>query len=34
MFYSNHSKYFYSFLTRCLPDWRKKKETLDRVRLT
>lgn len=28
----NHSKYFYSFLTRCLPDWRKRKETLDRMR--
>ena len=29
----NHSKQFYSFLTRCLPDWRKRKGTLDRFRL-
>ena len=32
--YPNHSRQFYSFLTRCLPDWRKRKETLDRVRLS
>ncbi|MFC1820798.1 M48 family metallopeptidase [Thermodesulfobacteriota bacterium] len=31
--FPNHSKLFYSFLTRCLPDWRKRKET-DRVRLS
>ncbi len=31
--YPNHSKHFYSFLTHCLPDWRKRKETLDRVRI-
>ena len=30
----NHSKLFYSFLTRCLPDWRESKETLDRLRLS
>jgi predicted metal-dependent hydrolase len=30
---SNHSKAFYSLLTRCQPDWRKRKETLDRFRL-
>lgn len=29
----NHSKAFYALLTRCQPDWRKRKETLDRVRL-
>ena len=29
----NHSKAFYSLLTRCLPDWRKRKETLDLIRL-
>ena len=30
----NHSKAFYSLLTRCQPDWRKRKETLDRLRLS
>jgi predicted metal-dependent hydrolase len=30
----NHSKAFYSLLTRCQPDWRKRKETLDKFRLT
>jgi predicted metal-dependent hydrolase len=30
----NHSKGFYSLLTRCLPDWRKRKETLDKFRLS
>jgi len=30
----NHSKAFYSLLSRCQPDWRKRKETLDRVRLS
>lgn len=30
----NHSKPFYSLLTRCLPDWRKRKETLDKFRLS
>jgi len=30
----NHSKAFYSLLTRCLPDWRKRKETLDKFRLS
>jgi predicted metal-dependent hydrolase len=29
----NHSKAFYSLLTRCQPDWRRRKETLDRFRL-
>jgi predicted metal-dependent hydrolase len=32
--YHNHSKTFFSFLTRCQPDWRKRKETLDKFRLT
>jgi predicted metal-dependent hydrolase len=32
--YHNHAKTFYSLLTRCQPDWRKRKETLDRVRLS
>jgi predicted metal-dependent hydrolase len=31
--HNNHSKAFYSLLTRCLPDWRKRKETLNRIRL-
>jgi predicted metal-dependent hydrolase len=30
----NHSKGFYSLLTRCLPDWRKRKEALDKFRLS
>ena len=29
----NHSKAFYSLLTRCLPDWHKRKETLDLIKL-
>ena len=32
--HNNHSKTFYSLLTRCQPDWRKRKETLDRFRLS
>ena len=30
----NHSKVFYSLLTRCQPDWRKRKETLNCFRLS
>lgn len=30
----NHSKTFYSLLTRCQPDWRERKEALDRFRLS
>jgi predicted metal-dependent hydrolase len=29
--YHNHSKSFYSLLTRCQPDWRSRKEILDKV---
>ena len=32
--YNNHSKTFYSLLTRCQPDWRRRKEMLDRFRLS
>ena len=30
----DHSKAFYSLLTRCLPDWRQRKEALDKFRLS
>ncbi|MEW6666834.1 MAG: SprT family zinc-dependent metalloprotease [Thermodesulfobacteriota bacterium] len=30
----NHSKAFYSLLTRCQPDWRKRKEALDQFRVS
>jgi len=30
----NHAKAFYSLLTRCQPDWRKRKAELDRFRLS
>jgi hypothetical protein len=30
----NHSKAFYSLLTRCQPDWQKRKAALDRFRLS
>ncbi len=29
----NHSRNFYEFLSKCLPDWKKCKEIIDRVRL-
>lgn len=32
--YHNHSKAFYSLLSRCQPDWRKRKEALDRFRVS
>ena len=31
MKYHYHSKSFYSLLTRCQPDWRNRKEILDKV---
>lgn len=30
----NHSKAFYALLTRCLPDWRQRKEALDKFILS
>ncbi|MBW1783958.1 MAG: M48 family metallopeptidase [Deltaproteobacteria bacterium] len=30
----DHSNAFYTLLTRCQPDWRRRKETLDRFRLS
>ena len=32
--HNNHSKEFYSLLTRCQPDWRSRKEALDKFRLS
>jgi hypothetical protein len=32
--HNNHAKAFYSLLIRCQPDWRKRKETLDKFRLS
>ena len=32
MKYHNHSKAFFSLQTRCLPDWRRRKEVLDKFR--
>ena len=29
--YPNHSKVFYALLTRCQPDWRKRKALLDQI---
>jgi hypothetical protein len=29
--FNNHSKAFYSLLTRCQPDWRNRKKILDKV---
>jgi predicted metal-dependent hydrolase len=30
----NHTKAFYSLLTRCQPDWRRRKEALEKFRLS
>lgn len=33
LLHHNHSVKFYSLLTRCQPDWRKRKEVLDQFKL-
>ena len=30
LIHPNHSKYFYQFLTMMMPDWKQRKETLDK----
>jgi len=30
----NHSREYFALLTRCLPDWRQRKNTLDKFRIT
>lgn len=30
LIYPNHSKHFYNFLTMLMPDWKQRKETLDK----
>jgi predicted metal-dependent hydrolase len=30
----NHSKAFQSLLNRCLPDWRRRKETIDHFKIS
>ncbi len=30
--YHNHAKSFYALLSRCQPDWRKRKEALNRIK--
>ena len=34
MKHPNHSKAFYTLLGRCMPDWRTRKATLDRFRIS
>jgi len=29
--HNDHGRAFYSLLSRCMPDWKKRKEAIDRI---